>query len=74
MIKVRLNEILAAKGMSQRQVAIKANVRPNTIGLLCKGEVQRIDLDVLNRICNALAMHPGEIMDWVPDKETTPVN
>lgn len=68
MIKITLNAVLAERKISQRQVALKAGVRPNTISLLCKGKVQRIDLDVLDRVCTALEVQPEQIIKWIPEK------
>jgi putative transcriptional regulator len=53
-IKIRLLEILNERNMSQRQLAIKMNVRAGTINHLCKDSVDRIYISTLEQICEAL--------------------
>jgi putative transcriptional regulator len=74
MIKINLCEILAERGLSQRQIALMAGVRPNTLSLICKGDIQRMDLDVLDRICTALEIQPGQIIEWVPETEPAKID
>ena len=51
-----------------RKLAEMANVRPNTISAIYNEKVQRIDLDVLDRICKALNIQPGDILERIDDK------
>lgn len=44
-----------------------ANLRPNTVGMLYNERAQRVDFDVLNRLCQALNCQPGELLEFVPD-------
>lgn len=69
MIRIKLGEILKERGLSQRQLALKAGIRPNALSVICSEKLQRIDLDILNRICTTLEVQPGEIIEWVPDRE-----
>jgi putative transcriptional regulator len=74
MIKINLGNVLTEKNLSQRQAALISGVRPNTLSLLCKGDIRRIDLDVLDRICTALEVQPAQIIEWMPSKDTTKSN
>jgi putative transcriptional regulator len=69
MLRINLGDILEQRGLSQRQLALKAGIRPNALSNICNEKVQRIDLDILNRICNTLEIPPGEIIEWVPDSK-----
>ncbi|MED3905824.1 helix-turn-helix transcriptional regulator [Geobacillus thermodenitrificans] len=69
MIKINLSRILGERRISQRKLAEMANVRPNTISAIYNEKVQRIDLDVLDRICKALNVQPGDILERIDDKE-----
>ncbi|MEC0211276.1 helix-turn-helix domain-containing protein [Paenibacillus ehimensis] len=61
-IRVRLQEILDERNMSQRQLSIKANMRPATINALCKGTTDRIYISTLEEICKALNVHIHELI------------
>lgn len=74
MIKVHLASILADRNLKQRQLATIANVRPNAVNALCnannpavKSSLKRIDLDILDRICLALDIQPGDVLEYIPD-------
>jgi putative transcriptional regulator len=67
-IKINLSRILGERRISQRKLAEMANVRPNTISAIYNEKVQRIDLDVLDRICKALNVQPGDILERIDDK------
>ena len=68
MIKINLSRILGERRISRRKLAEMANVRPNTISAIYNEKVQRIDLDVLDRICKALNVQPGDILERIDDK------
>ncbi|KIL40452.1 transcriptional regulator [Gordoniibacillus kamchatkensis] len=62
-IKVRLQEILDERGISQRQLALMVNMRPGTINALCRGTTDRIYISTLEDICRALNIHIHELID-----------
>jgi putative transcriptional regulator len=61
-IKLRLQEILDERGMSQRQLAKQMNVRPNTINHLCSDKVNAIYLSNLELICKTLSIHISDLV------------
>lgn len=61
-IRVRLNEILSDKGVSQRELGRMTGLRPNTINHLCSGEVDRIYLETLEKVCLALDVKIEEVL------------
>jgi putative transcriptional regulator len=56
-IKVKLQEVLDERGISQRQLALMVNMRPGTINALCRGTTDRIYISTLEQICKALNIH-----------------
>lgn len=67
-IKIRLKEILADKGISQRELARRMGIRHPTINHLCSEQVDRVYIRTLEQICDALDIHIHELI--VEDKET----
>jgi putative transcriptional regulator len=61
-IKIRLQEILDERGLSQRELAKLMNVRPNTINHLCSNKVNAIYLEKLEQICNTLSIEVSELV------------
>lgn len=68
-IRIRLKEILAEKGMSQRELARLMNVRHPTINHLCSDSVDRVYIRTLEQICEALDIDVNELI--VSDRKNT---
>ena len=64
----RLQEVLAERGMSRRELARKAGINKNTTCKWAKGGVALLDLATLDRICKALRIQPGEMLVWLPQE------
>jgi len=61
-IKIRLNEILQERGRTLYWLFTQSGVRYATIWKLSRGEVGRLNLNALDRICEALDCRPGDLL------------
>lgn len=66
-IKIRLQELLDERSISQRQLAMMVNMRPGTINALCRGTTDRIYISTLEQICKALNVHIHELISMEDD-------
>lgn len=64
----RIGEVAKERGMSVKQVSEKADIAYNTALNLFRGVATRIDLDVLDKVCEALDAQPGDLLVRVPNK------
>lgn len=55
-IKIKLKELLVEKNMTQSELALEANIRPNAISNLCRGYVDRLSIEHLEKICETLEL------------------
>ncbi|MBM7581081.1 helix-turn-helix domain-containing protein [Jeotgalibacillus terrae] len=46
-----------------------SGVNKNTLYGLYKGELKRVDVDVIDRICSALDCQPGDLMTHIKTEE-----
>ena len=60
-IKIRIGELAREQGLTIKALAERAGVAYNTAHTLYTSRATRIDLDTLDRICNALQVKPGDI-------------
>jgi putative transcriptional regulator len=67
MIEIRLKDLAAARGLSMRDIALRSGVAYNTVKALYRGESERPDLGILDRICGVLDVEVGELLVRVPD-------
>jgi putative transcriptional regulator len=66
-LKFKLKVLLAMRDMTQKQLAEVTGIRPPTISAIANGTAKHLPVDVLNRICAALGVQPGDIMEYVEE-------
>lgn len=64
-IEIKLKPLMDAKGISRNALARKINTRFEVIDKWYNGRVEKIDSDVLARICYVLDCAPGDIIEYV---------
>ena len=63
----KLWKLLVDKKMSKADLRKAAGIAPNTMTRLRRDE--KVTLAVLNKICSALKVNIGDIMEFVPENE-----
>lgn len=71
MIKILLSRKLGEMRMTQAELARMTGIRPNTIGELYHELVDRVNLEHLDLICEALNCELDELIVRVPNKVPT---
>lgn len=69
MIRIHLSRILGEKRWTQAQLARKTGIRPSTICELYNEFVDRISLEQLDRICEALECDLSDLLEYIPNEE-----
>lgn len=67
-IEIHLREYMDAKGITRNALARAINARFEVIDKWYNGHVEKIDADVLARICFVLDCTPGDII-WYSTKD-----
>jgi putative transcriptional regulator len=60
-IRIRLDEILVERAMTQKALAEKSGVSRNAISRLA-GRPRQLSLSTIERVCDALDIEPGDII------------
>ena len=63
-IRVRLREILEQKGMTRNYLAKVSNTRFEVINKWYHDDVEKMDLDILARICYVLECSPSDLITY----------
>jgi putative transcriptional regulator len=71
MIKCRVAEILEKSDRTPYWLAKEAGIRYATIWQMVNGEIARLNLETLDRICEALECQPGDLLVRVTTRKTT---
>ena len=69
MIKVKVPELMNAKGWSVSDLMRNAKVAYKTAHRLSRGSGDSISFDVLNSLCELFEVQVKDILEYVPDKK-----
>jgi putative transcriptional regulator len=68
MIVNRLSRILGERRMSVAELQRQTGLSYVTLHNLYSDKSTRIDFETLNKICRALDVRPGDILEYAPDR------
>ena len=68
-VELRLKEVMDERGITRNQLAKRIDARFEVVGKWYKGEVEKMDLDILARICYALDCTAEDLIRYVPGEE-----
>ena len=68
-IVINVDVMLAKRKMQSKDLAEKLGITPANFSILKTGKAKGIRFDTLSAICNILDCQPGDILEYVPDKE-----
>ena len=63
----KLFDIMQRRGMTKTQFIERVGVSSATMAKLSAHKP--VNMDIVNRICKILEVQPGDILEYVPDKE-----
>lgn len=65
-IRVRLQELLAKRGMAETELQARTGLGYSTINALCHEETERVECATLDKLCQALESGAGDLIQHVP--------
>jgi putative transcriptional regulator len=70
MIKIKVSELLGKNKMTQKELSQKTGIRPNTVSLLYHETIQRIDIEILDKLCEVFQLESiEELIEYLPNKK-----
>ncbi|MBT2761878.1 helix-turn-helix transcriptional regulator [Paenibacillus sp. ISL-20] len=67
-IRCRLGDIMQERNLSNKDVVKLTGVSRNTITSLAANATKRIDYDTLEGLCRGLNVLPGDLIEYIEDK------
>lgn len=68
-IIVNLDVMLAKRKMSSGELAERIGITQANLSILKTGKAKAVRFSTLQSICEALDCQPGDILEFIPDKE-----
>ena len=68
-IIVNVDVMLAKRKMSVTELSERVGITMANISILKNGHARAIRMETLNSICRALDCRPGDLLEYVPDRE-----
>ena len=72
MINIRLDYVLLDKRMKLKDLAEITGIAVNNLSVLKTNKARAIRFSTLEAICKALDCCPGDLIEYIPDEDTTP--
>ena len=66
-IRIKLEEVIQQSSLSKNKVAQLSQTQRGQLNHYCKGDIQRIDLAILSRLCYALDCRVEDILEYIPE-------
>ena len=68
-VELKLKGVMDARGITRNQLAKLIDARFEVVGKWYNGEVEKMDLDILARICYALDCTAEDIIQYIPGEK-----
>ncbi|MBW2185824.1 MAG: helix-turn-helix transcriptional regulator [Deltaproteobacteria bacterium] len=68
MIKCHLSKLMGAKRLKISEFSEETGINRGTITRLYHEQAERVELDVLNKVCRYLDCELGELFEYIPDE------
>lgn len=69
MIRIHLSRLLGERRWSQAELARRTGIRPSTINEWYHEIVERLTVEHIDRICEALDCSISDLLEFAPNKE-----
>lgn len=73
-IKIHLAEIMQEKHISMNQLSFRAEMQRTQLRNYRDNKIQRLDIDILNRLCYVLDCDLHDLLEYVPFDDETPTD
>lgn len=69
-IKIHIDKLLKEKGVSMNQLSFRAEMERTQLRKYRDNNLQRLDMDILKRLCYVLECDLHELIEYIPPEMT----
>ncbi len=63
-IRIHLDRILAARGLTQKELSDRIGITPANLNIFTTGKAKAVRFSTLEAICRELDCQPGDLLHW----------
>ena len=68
MIRLKIKEVAQQKGFSMSRLSRESNMAYKTIQTIWRDPHHEVTTTTLNKLVRTLAVHPSELIEYIPDE------
>lgn len=68
-LKVKIEELLKERNISKNKIGFDLRIQRTQLNRYCKGDVQRLDVNLLCRICDYTNCRIQDVIEYIPRTE-----
>ena len=68
-LKVKIEELLKERNISKNKICFDLRIQRTQLNRYCKGDVQRLDVNLLCRICDYTNCRIQDVIEYIPRTE-----
>lgn len=65
-IRIKLRELMEQQNISINKLAFRSEMQRTQLKSYIRGDIQRVDLDILSRLCYALECDLSDLLEYIP--------
>ena len=69
-IVIKIEDMLKKKDISKNSVCYDLRIQRGQFNKYCRGDIQRLDVNLLCRLCNYLECKLSDLVDYIPPDKT----
>lgn len=69
-IRIKLDELIKKQNISISKLAFRSETQRTQLKAYLRGDILRVDLAVLSRLCYALECELSDILEYIPPQKT----
>jgi DNA-binding Xre family transcriptional regulator len=74
MVRLKIKEVAASKGISQRQLSLRSGVDINTVRRIHRNPYTIVTTETLDKLARVLKVDVSELIESTPDTDETDSN
>lgn len=65
-IVIKIEDVLKAKNISKNAICYDLRIQRGQFNRYCRGDIQRLDINLLCRLCDYLECKLSDLVDYIP--------